>query len=104
MAQLVPQMGAQGVLGHHLLRDRPGWVTIYPEPMTTADVQLVARSGIDLDEALDRLDPGVVRDALAAEGWRIDGAAPEAAADAPPLPEGANLPGPGVLNALADLW
>ncbi len=97
-------VGALEAQSSTLLRDRQGWVTIYPDPMTTADVQLVARSGIDLDEALDRLDPDAVRDALAAEGWRIDGAAPEGAGDAPPLPEGANLPGPGVLNALADLW
>jgi hypothetical protein len=87
-----------------LLRDREDWVTIYPDPMTTAEVQLVPRAGIDVERALDRLDASLLSDALAAEQWRVGAEAPADAGDAPPLPQGTNLPGPGVLNALKDLW
>jgi hypothetical protein len=110
LAAAVGQAGTFSVVGaleaeaSRLLRDREDWVTIYPDPMTTADVQLVPREGVDADEALDRLDPSRLIDALAAEGWRIDGAEPDGAVDAPELPETANLPGPGVLNALKGLW
>lgn len=110
LATAVGQAGTFNLVGalesqsSTLLRDREDWVTIYPEPMTTADVQLVPRVGIGVDDALDRLDMGRLRDALAGQGWRIDGDAPDGAGGAPALPETANLPGPGVLNALKDLW
>lgn len=87
-----------------LLRDREDWVTIYPDPMTTAEVQLVPRAGVDVEQVLERLDASLLRDTLAADGWRLDASAPDGAPDAPELPEGTNLPGPGVLNALKDLW
>jgi hypothetical protein len=84
-----------------LLRGRDGWSTLYPEPMSTADVQLVPRAGLDAGDLLERLGPERVRDALLEAGFRP---ATEPIEQATSLPAEANLPSAGVLNALRDLW
>jgi hypothetical protein len=84
-----------------LLRDRDDWSTIYPEPMSTADVQLVPRDGLDADELLDRLGAEQLRDALLEGGFR---SATDQDDQSTSLPPEANLPSAGVLNALRDLW
>ena len=53
-----------------VLRDRDDWSTIYPEPMSTADVQLVPRDGLDADELIDRLGAEQLRDVLLEGGFR----------------------------------
>ena len=96
-------VGALEAQSATLLRDGEAWSTIYPEPMTTADVQLVPRGGLDAGDLLDRLDRGDVdvRSALVDQGWRpTTGQGDPAVA----IPEGSNLPSAGVLNALRDLW
>ncbi len=117
LAAAVGQAGTFNVVGAleaesvslSLLSDRSEWTTIYPEPMSTADVQLVPRAGLDAAALLDRLGPAT-EDALSAEGWRVgsgDWSAPDGAAGPAPagsLPADAGLPSPGVLNALRDLW
>jgi hypothetical protein len=84
-----------------LLRDRDDWSTIYPEPMSTADVQLVPRDGLDADELIDRLGAEQLRDVLLEGGFRPATAQDEQSTSLPPE---ANLPSAGVLNALRDLW
>ena len=76
--------------------------------MSTAEVTLVPRDGIDASAALDRLGTDTIDASLAAEGWRTGDGAPtelpdgiEAPAEPPP---GANLPAPGVLQQLRELW
>ncbi len=116
LATAVTQAGSFNVVGTleaeaiALLRDREDWNAIYPEPMSTADVQLIPRAGLDSDAVLDRLVPPTAK-ALAASGWRSGstegagslpaGAPAGAPADLPPDP---GLPSAGVLNALRDLW
>jgi hypothetical protein len=70
---------------------------LYPEPVVTADVVLAAIDGSDLPEDL----VAGARDALLERGWRGPGGrgAPD---DAPPLPDGTNLPSAGVLVALGE--
>ena len=109
LATAVVQVGTFNVVGAleaqstTLLRDGEAWSTIYPDPMTTADVQLVPRGGLDAGDLLDRLDSGEVdvRAALVELGWRpTTGEGDPSAA----IPENSNLPSAGVLNALRDLW
>jgi hypothetical protein len=84
-----------------LLRGRDGWSTLYPEPMSIAEVQLVPRAGLDAEDVLGRLDRAAVSEALFAQGWRtVDGQLDPAVA----IPDGTGLPSAGVLNALRDLW
>jgi hypothetical protein len=105
LATAVGQAGTFGVVGAlesqatTLLRGRDDWTTLYPEPMSTADVQLVPRAGLDADDVLDRLDEQELVDALAAQGWRTG-----SDAGTPPVPATAGLPSAGVLNALRDRW
>ena len=87
-----------------LLTAGKAYVPLYAEPMVTADVVLAPRRGLDADRLLDELDRDALRDALASRGWRIDGRAPSGAQDPPALPDGSNLPGPGVLQSLRDRW
>jgi hypothetical protein len=69
--------------------------------MSTADVQLVPRDGLDADELIDRLGAEQLRDALLEGGFR---SATEQDEQSTTLPPDANLPSAGVLNALRDLW
>ena len=87
-----------------LLTPGKAYVPLYAEPMVTADVVLAPRRGLDADRLLDELDRDALRDALASRGWRIDGRAPSGAQDPPGLPDGSNLPTPGVLQSLRDRW
>jgi hypothetical protein len=107
LAAAVSQAGTFNVVGAleaqaaTLLRGRDGWETIYPEPMSTADVQLVPRAGLDAEEVLDRLDLAAVSEALFAQGWRTaNGQLDPVVA----IPDDPGLPSAGVLNALRDLW
>lgn len=105
LATAVGQAGTFGVVGalesqaSTLLRGRDDWTTIYPEPMSTADVQLVPRTGLDADDLLDRLDAASLIEALGDQGWR-----PAPGTGDPALPDTAGLPSAGVLNALRDRW
>ncbi len=87
-----------------LLTPNRGYVPIYAEPMVTADVVLVPRDGLDAPALVDDIGADELRDALAARGWRIDGRAPSGAQGPPALPDGSNLPDPGVLQSLRDRW
>lgn len=110
LARALAAAGTFGVVGAleaqsvDLLRSRGGYVTIYPEPMTTADITLTPRLGLDAEELVDRLGADRLSAAAAAEGWRVDGDAPEGAGDVPALPDGDQLPGPGVLQRLREMW
>ena len=110
LARSLAAAGTFGVVGAleaqsvDLLRSREGYVTIYPEPMTTADITLIPRVGLDAADLVDRLGADRLAEVLAAAGWRQDGTAPAGATDAPALPEGDQLPGPGVLQQLRELW
>jgi hypothetical protein len=107
LATAVGQAGTFNVVGAleaqtgALLRGRDDWSTIYPDPMSTADVQLVPRAGLDADELVDRLGAERLRDALLGSGFRPATAQDEQSTSLPPE---ANLPSAGVLNALRDLW
>ena len=73
--------------------------------MSTADVQLVPRDGLVADELLDRLGRGAGRCATSLVergGGSTSRAGRPGRASA--AAESANLPDPGVLNALRDLW
>ncbi len=87
-----------------LLPPGKAYVPIYADPMVTADVVLVPRAGLDAEQLLDDVGADELRDALSARGWRIDGRAPSGAQDPPALPDGSNLPAPGVLQSLRDRW
>lgn len=110
LARALAAAGTFGVVGAleaqsvDLLRSREGYVTIYPEPMTTADITLTPRVGLDAADLVDRLGADRLAEVLGASGWRRDGAAPDGAVDAPALPEGDQLPGPGVLQRLREMW
>jgi hypothetical protein len=107
LATAVSQAGTFNVVGAlesqsaTLLRGREDWATLYPEPMSTADVQLVPRTGLDAGELLDRIDRTSLTGALADQGWRTDGGRTDRAVA---LPDGTGLPSAGVLNALRDQW
>lgn len=107
-AGLFDVVGALEAQAAQLLRGREGFVAIYPEPMSTAEVTLVPRDGVDASAALDRLGAEAIDDSLTAEGWRTGDGAPADlpdGVDAPgSLPDGANLPAPGVLQQLRELW
>lgn len=79
-----------------LLRERDGWATIYPEPMSTAQVNLLPRTGLDIEALFQELLPAT-RSALKADGWRTTGKLDD-------NPPDSGLPSAGVLNALRDLW
>jgi len=80
---------------------------LYPSPMATADVVLAVPPGRAKAPATLR---GVVggsagRRALAVAGWRVDGEAKaQGVSDTPALPAAANLPAPGLLDALRARW
>ena len=87
-----------------LLTPGKSYVPLYAEPMVTADVVLAPRRGLDADRLLDELDRDALREALSSRGWRIDGRAPSGAQDPPGLPDGSDLPAPGVLQSLRERW
>lgn len=88
-----------------LLRGRETFVTTYPDPMVTADVVLAPAAGTDAGDALDTIGADLLAERLAAAGWRVEGQDPIEGVDtAVRLPEGSNLPAPGVLQALRGLW
>lgn len=107
LATAVSQAGTFNVVGaleaqsETLLRDRRDWDTLYPEPMSTAEVQLVPRAGSDADALLGRLGAATVRGALVDQGWRPPSGRTDSAVAIPRSP---GLPSAGVLNALRDLW
>ncbi len=112
LATAVGQAGSFNVVGASeaeaisLLRDRDDWIAIYPEPMSTADVQLVPRAGLDRDAVLEILESPTEK-VLTSSGWRSTTATgtSDMPAGAPAdLPPDAGLPSSGVLNALRDLW
>lgn len=76
-------------------------VLFYPSPVATADVVL-ATTGGRTGRLLDALLAGTGgRRALAGGGWRVDGEPPAGGPrSGVALPPTANLPGPGVLEAL----
>ena len=80
---------------------------LYPSPMATADAVLAVPVGDAKAPAALR---GVVtgpagHKALAAAGWRVEGRPPPAGVPSPPpLPSGADLPSPGLLDALRARW
>ncbi len=80
---------------------------LYPSPMATADIVLAIPVG---DAKVPATLRGVVggsagRRALASAGWRVDGEAKTPGRpDSPPLPASANLPAPGLLDALRARW
>ena len=78
---------------------------IYPEPVATADVALAPAAGTEVADVVDRIGAERLSDALAATGWRVSGrdTAP-GVGGGPALPDGAGLPGPGVLQFLRDRW
>ncbi len=71
---------------------RRGAETIYPEPVSTAEVRLVPTAGRSAASAADRIGTDRLRDALRAEGWPTgrDG--------------GPGLPSAGALQALRTRW
>ena len=72
-------------------------VLLYPAPMATADVVLAGPGG-DTTRRLREVAGGDgQRRALAAAGWRVEGASRPGA---PPLPPTNGLPSPGFLDAL----
>jgi len=88
-----------------LLRGRDGYVTTYPEPMVTADVVLAPVAGIESGDALVRVDADLLAERLAATGWRVEGQPSADGVDTSvALPDTANLPAPGVLQTLRELW
>ncbi|UDY35734.1 hypothetical protein [Dermatobacter hominis] len=91
-----PELAAAAV------RDR--YALLYPEPMVTADVTLTAPAGRDAADALDRIGPDRLAEALAAEGWRVPGQQTADGVDGPALPDGPGLPSAGALQALRDEW
>jgi hypothetical protein len=72
--------------------------------VVTADVALVAPAGGRGQDLLDRWGEEAVRAALRREGWRVDGSVPDGGVAEVELPEGSELPAPGVLQRLRELW
>jgi hypothetical protein len=98
-------VGALEAQSAQLLRGHDDYVTTYPEPMVTADVVLAPAAGVDVGDALVRLDADLLATRLAAEGWRVEGRDTIAGVDtAQRLPETSNMPEPGVLQTLRGLW
>lgn len=91
-------VGALEAESERLVRGNDSWDTIYPEPMSTADVQLVPRAGLDAEALLDQLGREGMVKRLESQGWRAANGQGD-----PPI-EGPGLPSAGTLNALRDLW
>lgn len=88
-----------------LLRGRDNYATTYPEPMVTADVVLAPAAGVETNDALSRVDGDRLAEQLAAAGWRVQGQDTIEGVDTSrPLPETSNMPAPGVLQTLRDMW
>jgi Bacterial extracellular solute-binding protein len=87
---------------------RRAFTLLYPDPVATADVVLaLAASGDSRDDDIAGLAAGDdALDALAGDGWRVDGEPLAAGLDGDvPLPATANLPSdPGVYVALQGAW
>lgn len=98
-------VGALEAQSAQLLRGRDNYVTTYPEPMVTADVVLAPAAGVDAGDALVRLDADQLAERLAAAGWRVAGQDTIEGVDtAQRLPDTSNMPAPGVLQTLRDMW
>lgn len=84
---------------------RPGFSSLYPEPVVTADVTLSAPTGADSNDVLERLGADRLREALATHGWRVRGepSAP-GVGGGPKLPASSGLASPGSLEALRNRW
>lgn len=77
---------------------------LYPSPMVTADVVLATVPGEGrAGDVRDVVGADEAGDLLAAAGWRVDGRPLADGLAAVDLPEGSNLPSPGVLVALREL-
>ena len=87
-------------------RERDALRLLYPEPMATVDVVAVAVTDGDdgaAAELVELLEGADAAAALAATGWRVEGASPAAGIDpGVVLPPDDGLPGAGVLAALRD--
>ncbi len=87
-------------------RERDALRLLYPEPMATVDVVAVAVTGGDdgaAAELVELLEGDEGAAALAATGWRVEGASPAEGIDAGVvLPPDDGLPAAGVLAALRD--
>jgi hypothetical protein len=79
---------------------------LYPSPMSTADVVLATVRSGSAGSSLRRVAGGdEARQALAANGWRVQGLArAEGVTDSPPLPPSTGLAPPGLLDALRNRW
>jgi hypothetical protein len=86
---------------------RRAFTLLYPDPVATADVVLALAATGARDEDTNELAAGPAsREALAGDGWRVDGEPLAAGANRDiELPAGTNLPSdPGVYVALQDAW
>ena len=73
--------------------------------MVTSDLVFVPAAGIDLDDAVDRVDRDRLEEAMGRAGWRVPGLALRRGVDGDrQLPATQNLPKPGVLQNLRDRW
>jgi hypothetical protein len=80
--------------------DRDDIRVIYPSPVATADLVAVP-IGDPSETAVDAATGDDLRDALAADGWRVGG---EGDPSGIPLPDDDGLPDGDVLGALLELW
>jgi len=98
-------VGALESQSARLLRGRDTYVTTYPDPMVTADVVLAPAAGVDGGDALETLDAERLAEQLAGAGWRVPGQdAIDGVDTSVRLPDGSNMPTPGVLQTLRDIW
>ncbi len=82
-----------------------GFSVDFPTPVVTADIRLNTRKGLRSDDALNELGADRLAKALTANGWRVPGKATITGVNgAQDLPEGSNMPEPGVLQRLRDEW
>lgn len=86
---------------------RRAFTLLYPEPVATADVVLALAATDDRDRDVEGIATGgTALDALAGDGWRVEGEPPGPGLDRDlPIPDAANLPSdPGVYVALQGAW
>jgi len=87
-------------------RDEKNLTILYPSPVVTADVVVVAVRGSEQGEHMkQRVDSVDTSASLARAGWRVPGQASAAGVLATPvLPPSSGLPTPGALVALIATW
>jgi hypothetical protein len=86
---------------------RDAFALLYPEPVATADLVLSLAASSDRDQDIEDLaGGGTALDALAGNGWRVDGEPLAPGLDrAIRLRNESNLPDdPGVYEALQNVW